>query len=184
MDHLVLLENLRFWQDCLVPQIDGIAFNSEIPIAEDLLVHKKTDKSVDVTHLLLWVDTADGEAVSHAWTSPDAVRNTIDTAKLRWQVDHIVTVLDYNQWLSVVRDPFFVGIGHILGDADLFVVINELFVYWVSFKVNVRDLVSALVTPISNHAGSNDLLSDKLLVLSIILGLSLELPDLIKTGNC
>lgn len=149
-----------------------------------MLVHEKTDKSVDVAHLLLWVDATDGEAVSHAWTSADAIRNTIDTAELRWQVDHVVTVLDNDQWLSVVCDPLFVDIGHVLGDTDLFVVIHEFFIHRVGIEVNVCDLVSALVTPISNHAGSNDLISDELLVLSIIIaGLLLELPDLIKARN-
>lgn len=160
VDHLVLLENLGFWQDRLISQIDWIAVDGEVPIAEDLLVHEKADEAVDVAHLLLRVDAADGEAVSHAWTSSDAIRNTIDTAKLRRQVDHVVTVLDDDQRLIVVRDPFFIDVGHVLGDADLFVVINELFAHRSVVKVNVGDLISALVTPISNHAGSNDLLSD------------------------
>ena len=148
-----------------------------------MLVHKKTDKSVNVAHLLLRVDTAYSEAVSHAWASPDAIRNTVDTAKLRWQVDHVVTVLDYDQWLIVVRDPLFIDIGHILRDANLLVVVNELFVNRIGCKINVCDLVSAFVTPICNYAGSNDLISDELLPLSIIFGLPLELIDLVKARN-
>ena len=39
VNHLILFENLRLWQDCLIPKIDRITLNCEIPIAEDLLVH-------------------------------------------------------------------------------------------------------------------------------------------------
>ena len=99
-----MLENLRLIEHSLISQVNGVALDSEIPVSEDLLIHKQSNETIDVAHLLLRINPTDGKAVTHSWTGSDTVRNTIDTAELRRQMDHVLTVLDDNKRLVVVRD--------------------------------------------------------------------------------
>ena len=99
-------------------------------------------------------------------------------------MDHIIAVLYNNQGLVVVRDILTVNSRHVLGDTSLYVIVNELFVCRIRLEVDVCDLVSSLIAPICDHAGSNDLLSDSLLeFLVIIFCIFLEHFDFIKAGN-
>ena len=92
-------------------------------------------------------------------------------------------MLDDDQGLVVVRDSLVINLSHVLGHTDLLVVVLKFFAHRIGLKINICDLVGALVAPISDHARSNDLLCDKLLVLGIIFSLLLELVDLVQAGN-
>ena len=151
IDDLVLLKDLGFWQDCLIVHINRIAANGEVPVLEDWLSDQDLDELVDVSHLLVWIDTADGEAVTHTRASSNAVRYSINTAEFRWKMDHIFAVFDDDQRLIHVCDVLIVDHLHVLGHTDLLIVINKHLVYRISFIVDIADLVSAFVTPISNY---------------------------------
>ena len=114
MDDLILLENLGFRQNSLVSEINRIAIDRKVPVLEDLLLHEKTDETVDVSHLLLGVYAADSEAITHAWTGTNAVRHTINTAELRWQMNHLISMFHDDKRLSMVRDVLVIHILHVL----------------------------------------------------------------------
>ena len=168
----------------MISQIDWITLDGEIPIFQDLLFHNKFDKSVYILHFLLRINATNCETISHARACPDTVRDAIYTAKLGRQMDHIIAVLYNNQGLVVVRDMHTVNSSHVLGDTSLCVIVNELFICRIRLEVDVCDLISSLIAPICDHAGSNDLLSDSLLELLIIIScIFLERFDFIKAGN-
>ena len=134
----------------MVGHIDGVAVNGEIPVLEDWLPDQDLDQFVDVSHLLVRVDTADGEAVTHSWASSDTVRHSINTAVFRWKMDHVFTVFDDDQRLIQIFDLLIVDRLHVLGDTDLLVVIDELLVYGIGVVVDITDLIGTLVTPVSD----------------------------------
>ena len=150
VDDLVLLENLGLWQDRLVSHIDGVAVDGEVPVLEDWLSDQDLDELVDVSHLLVWVDTTDGEAVTHSWASPDTVRHSINTAVFGWKMDHVFAVFDDDQRLIQIFDLLVVDRLHVLGHTDLLVVVDELLVYGVCVIVDITDLIGTLVTPVSD----------------------------------
>ena len=157
VNDLVLLENLRLSQNCLVSQIDRCTIDLKIPITEDLLVHEKTNEVVDVFHLLLRVHAANCKAITHARTSTDTIRHAINTAEFRRQMNHVFAVFDNDQRLFMVGDILAIDVGHILGDTNLFIVVNEFLGRRVDIEVNARNNVGTLVTPISNDTRSDDL---------------------------
>ena len=134
----------------MVGHVDGVAVNGEIPVLEDWLPDQDLDQFVDVSHLLVRVDTADGEAVTHSWASSDTVRHSINTAVFRWKMDHVFTVFDDDQRLIQIFDLLVVDRLHVLGYADLLVVVDELLVYGISVIIDITDLIGTLVTPVSD----------------------------------
>ena len=151
IDDLVLLKDLGFWQDCLIVHINRIAAYGEVPVLEHWLSDQYLDELVDVSHLLVWIDTADSEAVTHTRASSDAVRYAINTAEFRWKMDHVFAVFDDDQRLIHVCNVLVVDHLHVLGHTYLLVVVDELLVYRISVVVDITDLVGAFVTPISNY---------------------------------
>ena len=135
----------------MIVHINRIAANGEVPVLEHWLSDQDLDELVDVSHLLVWIDTADGEAVTHTRASSDAVRYSINSAEFRWKMDHVFAVFDNDQRLIHVCDVLVVDHLHVLGHTDLLIVVNKLLVYRISFIVDIADLVSAFVTPISNY---------------------------------
>ena len=150
VDDLVLLEDLRLWQDCLVGHVNWVAIDGEVPVLEDWLPDQDLDQFVDVSHLLVRVDTADGEAVTHSWASSDTVRHSINTAVFWWKMDHVFTVFDDDQRLIQIFDLLVVDRLHVLGYTDLLVVVDELLVYGIGVVVDITDLIGTLVTPVSD----------------------------------
>ena len=88
----------------MVGHVDGVAVYGEIPVLEDWLPDQDLDQFVDVSHLLVRIDAANGEAVTHARASSDAVRHSINSAVLRWKMDHVFTVFDDDQRLIQIFD--------------------------------------------------------------------------------
>ena len=134
----------------MVGHIDGVAVNGEIPVLEDWLPDQDLDQLVDVSHLLVRVDTADGEAVTHSWASSDTVRHSINTAVFRWKMDHVFAVFDDDQRLIQIFDLLVVDRLHVLGYTDFLVVVDELLVYGISVVIDITDLIGTLVTPVSD----------------------------------
>ena len=134
----------------MVGHVNWVAVNGEIPVLEDWLPDQDLDQFVDVSHLLVRVDTADGEAVTHSWASSDTVRHSINTAVFRWKMDHVFTVFDDDQRLIQIFDLLVVDRLHVLGYTDLLVVVDELLVYGISVIVDITDLIGTLVTPVSD----------------------------------
>ncbi len=94
MNHLILFEDLRGGQNSLISQFNGVAWERDVPVFEDLLLHKQSHAIVDLPHLLRRVDPADGKAVTHGWAGSDWLWDTIDAAEFRWQMDQTVTMFD------------------------------------------------------------------------------------------
>ena len=134
----------------MVSHIDGVAVDGEIPVLEDWLPDQDLDELVDVSHLLVWIDTADSEAVTHTRASSDAVRHSIDTAVFRWKMDHVFSVFDDNKRLGQISDLLVVDQLHILSHTDLLVVVDELLVYGIGVVIDITDLIGTLVTPVSD----------------------------------
>ena len=84
----------------------------------------------------------------------------------------------------MVCDVFAIGVLHVLGHANLLVIVNELFVCRVRVKVDIANLVGTLVTPVSNDARADNLLLNELLELLVISGVFLELLDFFEARNC
>lgn len=93
VDHLVLLEDLRSSEDSLTAELNWVARKGDIPVFQDLLLHQEVHTVVDLSHLLVRVDSADGKGVTHTRTSADGLRDAIDSAELRRQMNETVTVL-------------------------------------------------------------------------------------------
>ena len=178
-----MLENLRLIEHSLISQVNGVALDSEIPVSEDLLIHKQSNETIDVLHLLLRINPTDGKAVTHSWTGSDTVRNTIDTAELRRQMDHVLAVLDDNERLVVVTDVLLIDTCHVLRDAHLFIVVDKHLVGGIACPVNRVDDVGAFIAPVSNNTRSDDFTLNKTLELLVIVGLSLQIFDLIEASN-
>ena len=70
----------------MIVHINWIAVNGEIPILEDWLADQDLDELVDVSHLLIRIYSTDGEAVTHARASSNAVRHSINTAVFWWKM--------------------------------------------------------------------------------------------------
>lgn len=180
---MILLENLWFWQNRLIPKIDRIALDRKVPITEDLLAHEKAYQTIDVTHFLLGIDATDSEAITHAGAGANAIWHTVNATELRWQVDHAITVLDDDQRLSMVCYVFTINVLHVLGHTNLIFIIYELFVRGIRIEVDVCNLVGSLITPVSDDARADDLLLNELLEFFVIPGVFLKLVDLVKAGD-
>ena len=59
-------------------------------------------------------------------------------------------MLDNDERLSVVSDVLSIDIGHILSNANLFVVVNEFLIARIGIKINICDLIGALIAPVCN----------------------------------
>ena len=70
----------------------------------------------------------------------------------------------------MVCNVFAIGVLHVLGHANLLVIVNELFVRRVRVEVDIANLVGTLVTPVSNDARADNLLLNKLFEFFIISG--------------
>lgn len=114
VNDLVLLENLWLRQNCLVSKIDRGAIDRKIPVTEDLLAHEEIDQAINVAHFLLRVNATNCKTITHAWAGSDTIRHAIDATELRWQVNHVLTVLDNDQRLFVVRDDLSIDVFHVL----------------------------------------------------------------------
>ena len=66
-------------------------------------------------------------------------------------------MLDHNERLVVVSDRLIVLLVHILRDGYLYTVVLELLLNRVRLKVHAVDDVSALMTPVCDDRGANDL---------------------------
>jgi len=93
VDHLVLLEDLGSSEDSLTAELDWVTGEGDVPVFQDLLLHQEVHAVVDLSHLLIRVDSADGKGVTHTWASADGLRDTIDSAELRRQMNETVAVL-------------------------------------------------------------------------------------------
>lgn len=148
---MVLLEDLWFWQNCLVGHVDRVTVYGKVPVLEDRLPDQDLDELVNISHLLIWIDATDSEAVTHARASSDAVRYSIDTAEFWWKMDHVFTMFDDNQRLIHIRDRLVVDCLHVFSHTDFLVVVHKLLVYGISIIVDITNLVGAFVTPISDY---------------------------------
>ena len=135
----------------MILHINGVATDGEVPVLEDRLPDQNLDEFVDVSHLLVWIDTTDGEAVTHARASSDTVRHSIDTAVFRWKMDHVFAVFDDDQRLIQIFDLLVVDRLHVLGHTDLLVVVDKLLVNGIGIVVDITDLIGAFVTPVSDY---------------------------------
>ena len=135
----------------MILHINGVATDGEVPVLEDRLPDQNLDEFVDVSHLLVRVDTANGEAVTHSWASSDTVRHSINTAVFGWKMDHVFAVFDDDQRLIQIFDLLVVDRLHVLGHTDLLVVVDELLVYGIRVVVDITDLIGTLVTPVSDY---------------------------------
>ena len=77
----------------MTAELDWVARKRDVPVFQDLLLHQEVHAVVDLSHLLVRVDSADGKCVTHTRTSADGLRDTIDSAELRRQMNETVTVL-------------------------------------------------------------------------------------------
>ena len=184
VDDLVLLEDLGLCKDSLAAQVDWVALDGELEVTEDLLLHQRTNQTVDFSHLLLWSHATDREAVTHARTGSDAVRDAVDATELWRQMNVVLTVLDNDQGLVQISDSLAVDLVHVFGDADLLIVVHKSLLSRIRAVVDVRDDVSALAAPISNDAGANNLSLNPGLELVLTLGLLTDLLDLVKARDC
>lgn len=94
-------------------------------------------------------------------------------------MNHLLTVLHDDQGLVMVSDVHVVGIRHVLGDADVFIVIFKLFLGGVRGKIDVGYLVDALISPISDNTSSLDLILNELFEVIVIFRLSSERVNLV-----
>lgn len=151
VNHLIFFENLRRGKDSLVSEVDWVALNSDVPVFEHLLLHEKAHTVVDLSHLLLWIHSADGKAVAHARAGSDGLGDAIDSTEFRRQVDQTVSVLDDDQRLVEVCDCLVVDLRHVLSDTDLLLIIHELGLCGVGGEIYPADDVGPLVSPVSDH---------------------------------
>ena len=94
-------------------------------------------------------------------------------------MNHLLTVLHDDQGLVMVSDVHVVGIRHVLGDADVFIVVLEFLFRWIRCKIDIGDLVDALISPISDNTRSFDLLLNELFEVIVIFRLSSERVNLV-----
>lgn len=66
-------------------------------------------------------------------------------------------MLDHNERLVVVSDRLIILRLHVLCDGYFFTVVLELLLNRVRLKVHAVDDVSALMTPVCDDGGANDL---------------------------
>ena len=66
-------------------------------------------------------------------------------------------MLDYNERLVVVSDRLVILLVHVLRDRYLLTVVLELLLYRVCLKVYAVDDIGALVAPVGDDRGANDL---------------------------
>jgi hypothetical protein len=92
-------------------------------------------------------------------------------------------LLHHDERLLEVGDGPTVHVVHVLSHRDLFVVVNKLFRYRVGVEVDSIDPVSALVAPISDDAGVDDLALNLFLEMAIVSGVSFQVIDLVETSN-
>ena len=94
-------------------------------------------------------------------------------------MNHLLTVLHDDQGLVMVSDVHVVGIRHVLGDAYVFIVVLEFLFRWIRCKIDIGDLVDALISPISDNTRSFDLLLNELFEVIVIFRLSSERVNLV-----
>lgn len=94
-------------------------------------------------------------------------------------MNHLLTVLHDDQGLVMVSDVHVVGIRHVLGDADVFIIVLEFLFRWIRCKIDIGDLVDALISPISDNTRSFDLLLNELFEVIVIFRLSSERVNLV-----
>ena len=149
-----------------------------------MLPHEKANQTIDVPHFLLGIDATASEAVTHAGAGANAFWHTVDTAELRRQVDHALTVLNDEKRLPMVCNVFAIGYLHVPAHTNFLIIVQESFVRGVRVEVDVAYLVGTHVTPVSNDARADNLLLNELLELPVISGVFLELLDFVEARNC
>ena len=92
-------------------------------------------------------------------------------------------MLDHNERLVVVSDRLVILLCHVLRDRDLLTVVLELLLHRVRLKVHAVDDVSALVTPVGDDRGANDLVLHKRSEMAIILGGAAQVTNLVKASD-
>ena len=94
-------------------------------------------------------------------------------------MNHLLTVLHDDQGLVMVSDVHVVGIRHVLGDADVFIIVLEFLFRWIRCKIDIGDLVNALIAPISDNTRSFDLFLNEFFEVIVIFRLSSERVNLV-----
>ena len=94
-------------------------------------------------------------------------------------MNHLLTVLHNDQGLIMVSYVHVISVCHVLGDADVFIVVLELFLGGVRGKIDVGNLVDALIAPISDNTRSFDLSLNEFLEVIVVLSLSSKSINLV-----
>ena len=141
----------------MIAEINRVTLYGQVPVLEYLLLHEQLDGIIDFFHLLHWLGPTDSQAIAHSkGTVTDALRDTIDSAKLWHQVDHAVAVFYNEQRLVEVSDALLIGLRHVLSNTDFVIVKHELLLHRVGLEVNVSDDVGTLVAPVCNYARADN----------------------------
>ena len=95
----------------------------------------------------------------------------------------LFSVLHHDEGLFEVGDGLAIHVVHVLRNRDLLIIINELLRDWVGVEVDSRDPISALVAPISDDAGVDDLELYQFFELAVVSGVTFQVINLVKTSN-
>ena len=151
VDDLVLLEDHRSVEHCLIGKVHGVALDRHFPVSKWLRLHEPRDAVLNLVHLFIWLQAGHSEAIAHARASSDLFRHTIDAAELGWQVNQAISVLHHNEWLMQISDLLLVHILKVLSDADLLPIVVKHLFHGVGGEVYILDDIGTHVTPVSDH---------------------------------
>lgn len=183
MDYLILFKNHRSGQHCLVGQVEGVALNRQLPVPETLRLHQQRDAILYLRHLLVRLEPAHGEAVTHTRACPDLLRYAIDAAEFWRQMDVLISMLYDNERLFEVSHILLVHVVHVLGYAGLLAVVVKLLLRRIGLKVYPINDVGALVAPICDDRRAYNLSVDPVHKVGIVACLAPQLVDLVEAGN-
>ena len=137
---------------------------------------------MDLGDLVLRRDAGHSQGIAHSSTLPDRVRDSIEKAKLYWQVLVLLTHLDKEARLVRVTDNFVVNDLEIAGQLSGLIVPDKLVSERSHIEVNIVNAVRAFVTPVGDDRLARKLHSHNLLPLVVRVSLLLELHNTLETS--
>jgi len=152
----------------------------ETPFSHAFLIEKLLAHVLDSLDFLSRHDSSLSQSVTHATAFADIVGDTIDQAELWREEERVITSLNLEERLLGLADFHLVLRVEVVGDGSLFALILEGHCDRRIFKDDIADDVSSLVAPVGDDGMATVLKFDHLFPVVLVLGVPLQLVDLLK----
>ena len=180
VDDLVLLPDLGLAEH-VRPQLDRIHLKLQTPVSDTLLLEQVSAHLLDLLDLLLRSNPGLGQSVTHATSFSDLVRDAVDQAELRREVEVAILVLDEEEGLLGVGHVHVVTSSEVLSHASLLALVLERHGERIRGELNVGDDVGALVAPVGDDRVTGERGLDQGFPVVLTFGAPLHLVDLGET---